>query len=774
MAQISYGTITITDTNDIERIYTVYAKSNTNTDVPTAAASNWKESISEAPGTGNYIWQRTVVQKSGTLEKTYSDPVCLTGEEGTDGKGITSITIKYGTSADWNTQPSSWYDNTPEYSSSTPNYWTQTTINYTSGNPTVKVTQDKALTQAIYDSAMANSIAQSANENANGAMSQVVEVEQHLSVTDTNVSALQTRLKKIWINEVTSGDYVAGTYAASGIEGTTFVENNPSTFGYNTLLRHNQLALRYNTINMTQLSTAALTFYRPTTINNQLVQGDRGLVINADGLKIFAVDKYINTTDTSIDLTKIYYTRSGAGTDESPYQYTRVDSPSSNPETAGYYERNSVLSLDNTGILIGQVINDSMNLHIVDNGIFIRKEEEVITELTKDGLNIYGIPYVDGDEAAIGRTQIASFGATTRIGPETLAHFSLTAKDFLMQIGQNTYGIMSNRTSRARLTKTFTGTLNSYFTNIILEFDPTPYYSSYDGRWLSTNFEVSLTLNIDSKIDSRKLLVHFPSVTTPADSSWARPTSKDQQIMEMTSDIPPAMIGHWFTADYQPTNTTNPKFNIILTSDYEESGTYTVTVTYNAIYRPPHFGFGINVQSIGTNSFGIGNNTIVTGSNQFVAGRYNIADDNAYFIIGNGTSEDNRSNLITINNEGHLLIKDGFKIVNETGNYIELTNEGVNIYKQGAPIAKYGVSTIIGNNNDFHIQIDGTELGFYQASKRVAYISNDQLYITQSVVLQQMDLGIRINNSGLGQWSWKVHANGQNPSRNNLNLKWVG
>lgn len=191
MAQVSYGTITITDTNDIERIYTVYAKSANNTTVPVAEAADWKESISEAPGTGNYIWQRTVVQKSGTLEKTYSDPVCLTGEEGTDGRGITSITIKYGTSADWNTQPSSWYDNTPEYSSSTPNYWTQTTISYTSGNPTVKVTQDKALTQAIHDSVVANSLAQSANENANGAMGQAA----------SNVN----EVKRIWFLKNSSG-----------------------------------------------------------------------------------------------------------------------------------------------------------------------------------------------------------------------------------------------------------------------------------------------------------------------------------------------------------------------------------------------------------------------------------------------------------------------------------------------------------------------------------------------------------------------------------------
>ena len=62
------------------------------------------------------------------------------------------------------------------------------------------------------------------------------------------------------------------------------------------------------------------------------------------------------------------------------------------------------------------------------------------------------------------------------------------------------------------------------------------------------------------------------------------------------------------------------------------------------------------------------------------------------------------------------------------------------------------------------------ELGFYDGPNKVAYISNQQLYIEQSVVLQQMDVGLPSPN-GLGQWSWKVHeVNG----RNNLYLKWNG
>ena len=103
------------------------------------------------------------------------------------------------------------------------------------------------------------------------------------------------------------------------------------------------------------------------------------------------------------------------------------------------------------------------------------------------------------------------------------------------------------------------------------------------------------------------------------------------------------------------------------------------------------------------------------------------------------------------------------------------STDGVVLYgPNGTVIGKYGSTAQIGDAAGFHIIADGTELGFYQADRKVAYISNQQLYITQSVVLQQMDLGTTVNDGGLGQWSWKVHPNGETPSRNNLNLKWIG
>ncbi len=110
------------------------------------------------------------------------------------------------------------------------------------------------------------------------------------------------------------------------------------------------------------------------------------------------------------------------------------------------------------------------------------------------------------------------------------------------------------------------------------------------------------------------------------------------------------------------------------------------------------------------------------------------------------------------------------------------SQEGIKLYRGADIIAQYGATTQIGNENGFHIKIDGSELGFFNGGGvRIAYLNGQQLYITKSVVLQQMDLGTPYGYvdpvtgiTGLGQWSWKVHPNGETPSRNNLNLKWVG
>ena len=110
------------------------------------------------------------------------------------------------------------------------------------------------------------------------------------------------------------------------------------------------------------------------------------------------------------------------------------------------------------------------------------------------------------------------------------------------------------------------------------------------------------------------------------------------------------------------------------------------------------------------------------------------------------------------------------------------STQGIKLFNGPTMIAQYGATSQIGDESGFHIKITGNELGFFNGGGvRIAYLNGQQLYITKSVVLQQMDLGTPCGyvdpvtgETGLGQWSWKVHPNGETPSRNNLNLKWVG
>lgn len=100
--------------------------------------------------------------------------------------------------------------------------------------------------------------------------------------------------------------------------------------------------------------------------------------------------------------------------------------------------------------------------------------------------------------------------------------------------------------------------------------------------------------------------------------------------------------------------------------------------------------------------------------------------------------------------------------------------DGVVLYgTNGKPVGKYGSTAIIGAEDGFHIKMDATKLSFYDdTGTEVAYISNQQLYITQSVVLEQMDLGTPETEEGQGQWSWKLHENAN--GKNNMFLKWIG
>ena len=224
---------------------------------------------------------------------------------------------------------------------------------------------------------------------------------------------------------------------------------------------------------------------------------------------------------------------------------------------------------------------------------------------------------------------------------------------------------------------------------------------------------------------------------------------------ERTQDDTP-LPGKWYFT-YNGTVyevATNPTFEYVLTSDstivqdkpyYTRSGSGTEQDPYT--YTP-----------------------IATPVQSELSTYYEYTNWNYFELIGVDQAIQNyvSSHLVLAGDSLFLQTSNG-----EGSTRLELnTQKGMILYDQiGTKVAQYGTNTIIGNENGFHVKIDGMEIGFYQAAQKVAYINGNKLYITQSVVLQQMDVGTPVNNGGLGQWSWKVHeVNGTN----NLYLKWLG
>ena len=177
MAQISYGSITIVDTTDIQRFYVQYAQNNSSAVAPT---TGWSQ---ERPiwFNGSYIWQRTVTKRQGVALTSldYGNPVCITGakgdpgQQGNTGNGISSIVTMYcnygsGTPSE---DYQYWSSNVPEYDKDKPNYWVKTTINYTSGNPSVTVYKDLGITEAVEKANLANTTAQTAESHSIEAIS---------------------------------------------------------------------------------------------------------------------------------------------------------------------------------------------------------------------------------------------------------------------------------------------------------------------------------------------------------------------------------------------------------------------------------------------------------------------------------------------------------------------------------------------------------------------------------------------------------------------------
>jgi len=350
MAQVSYGTITITDNNDIEKIYMEYAQSTSNQTAPTSA-SDWSTDI-PAWQQGKYIWQRTVTKMSGVAlsSDSYGEPVCLTGSTGSTGatgRSVDSIVTTYcnygdGTPAD---NYSGWQSTVPAYDNTKPNYWVKTVITYS--NPTETSTtkyKDNGITSATSTAAAANSTAQAANNTANQANTTAGEAK---TIAEGASSAISDLNQYFWRQKTAATNVPAGSYVTN-IPGTTY-KNNPASGGFNSLVQASGIFLRNGITTLSSWTGDALTFNNPSTGNAQLIIGANGTLQSGNYQR--GSNSKFASFGTKIDLVK----------GDIITQYFRLSQGLESGVNAGAYIHGTIEAVD------GKIGSDSNNYWDIGN-----------------------------------------------------------------------------------------------------------------------------------------------------------------------------------------------------------------------------------------------------------------------------------------------------------------------------------------------------------------------------------------------------------------------
>lgn len=103
------------------------------------------------------------------------------------------------------------------------------------------------------------------------------------------------------------------------------------------------------------------------------------------------------------------------------------------------------------------------------------------------------------------------------------------------------------------------------------------------------------------------------------------------------------------------------------------------------------------------------------------------------------------NNTTSINSLSSQIIQNASSIQLVTNNVNSITDKltGVATKEEISQWAKFesGVLKLGSSNSPFDVRLSSTELGFYENDKRIAYLSNQQLNISQAVVMKQINLG---------------------------------
>ena len=359
MAQVSYGTITITDTTDLTT-YIRYA-----TEAPLTAASQFQET----PTTNTRYIAVLSIPTSDSIPAWNSSSWKWSEFIGTDGLSVKDTRVLYYLKTnsanvpqvDYNTSivstdvQNAWTSKNPTYVANG-TYWTCLEV-VLSDNTTKSWSapaEDLGLTQTAKDTAEAKSIAQQTIEDSQGALAQAAAAQQLVTQVDTLLGG-----HFMWHGTALSTLTSAGARVVEQIKnGTTDVSSTPSQWHHNVNIGSNGIQLRYNEAIMAQLAATnqnsdniALKFYQPPTISGSTTtQGNLTMELSGNALKFYNTSGTITSTfGDSISLASNGAAITIGSTSTNKYN-TYID-------TQGLYLRTGTTSyatLDSNGLILSK------------------------------------------------------------------------------------------------------------------------------------------------------------------------------------------------------------------------------------------------------------------------------------------------------------------------------------------------------------------------------------------------------------------------------------
>lgn len=382
--------------------------------------------------------------------------------------------------------------------------------------------------------------------------------------------------------------------------------------------------------------------------------------------------EYALTEDTSVDASKVYYTRSGSGTQGDPYAYSVVSEPKAS-ELSTYYE-----------LHVDESIQNFINMHVwlTQDGLYVGTQgADYKTRVDSDSLDI-----LDEDGKVV-----ATFGETTQIGRDGESRLELDYHSMqLVDMDGDAYfkvNDLRGPDGEAALTESFAASGRWYYLAYLATQITSCTVDGVDASYTTATVAgvtgvqlaeapqsgatVSIGYTTDSDLTKSYTLGARKSGTLEGAMSFAEGNNVEASgYISHAEGSNTKATGQYSHAEGAGTVASGSWSHAEgMSSDATFSGSHAEGESTTASGQASHAeGYqtvasgnyshaeGVFSEATAYQSHAQNNGTIAASSSQTALGKFNVADSSGTYavIVGNGSDGSNRSDALTVDWSGNV------------------------------------------------------------------------------------------------------------------------